>query len=135
MDDCCDTCRSAQEPIETLVPERRALIERAFRLEWLTIAWMIVEGSRSDEAQLRLAENPPDLVILDWMLPGVFRLTQFRDLSELEGGVYWPQLRPYFIKPYFRLLTYRLTDRGLTSKKQGQVLRALAVEENESDDA
>lgn len=26
---------------------------------------------RGDEADLRLIENPPDLVILDWMLPGV----------------------------------------------------------------
>jgi len=26
---------------------------------------------RGDEAELRLAEAPPDLVILDWMLPGV----------------------------------------------------------------
>ena len=26
---------------------------------------------RGDEADLRLLENPPDLVILDWMLPGV----------------------------------------------------------------
>jgi divalent metal cation (Fe/Co/Zn/Cd) transporter len=45
MDDCCNCCRSAPEPIETLVPERRALIEWALRLEWLTIAWMIVEGA------------------------------------------------------------------------------------------
>ena len=50
------------------------------------------------------------------------RLTHFRDLSELESGVYWPQLRPYFIKPYFRCLTYRLTSRGLTGTKQEQVL-------------
>ena len=26
---------------------------------------------RGDEAELRLVESPPDLVILDWMLPGV----------------------------------------------------------------
>ena len=55
------------------------------------------------------------------------RLTRFRDLSELESGVYWPQLQPYFIKPYFRRLTYRLTDRGLTGKKQGQVLSMRAA--------
>ncbi len=55
------------------------------------------------------------------------RLTHFRDLSELESGVYWPQLRPYFIKPYFRRLTYRLTGRGLTGKKQEQVLSTRAA--------
>src|SRR5215467_8102773 len=37
------------------------------------------------------------------------KLAQFRDLAELESGGYWPQLQPYFIKPYFRRLTYRLT--------------------------
>jgi AraC-like DNA-binding protein len=51
-----------------------------------------------------------------------FRLTHFRDLSELESGVYWPQLQPYFIKPYFRRLTYRLTSRELPGKKQDRVL-------------
>ena len=28
-------------------------------------------ASRGDEAEIKLRENPPDLVILDWMLPGV----------------------------------------------------------------
>ena len=51
-----------------------------------------------------------------------FKLTHFRDLSELESGVYWPQLQPYFIKPHFRRLTYRLTGRDLPSKAQGQIL-------------
>jgi hypothetical protein len=27
------------------VPERTALIQKAFRLEWLTIAWMAIEAS------------------------------------------------------------------------------------------
>ena len=27
--------------------------------------------ARGDEAELRLCENPPDLVLLDWMLPGL----------------------------------------------------------------
>ena len=35
---------------------------------------------RGDEAELRLAENPPDLVILDWMLPGVSGLEICRRL-------------------------------------------------------
>lgn len=50
------------------------------------------------------------------------KLTHFHDLAELEGGSYWPQLQPYFIKPYFRRLTYRLTGRGLVGKKQEHVL-------------
>ncbi|MFY9834506.1 MAG: phosphate regulon transcriptional regulator PhoB [Methylocystis sp.] len=35
---------------------------------------------RGDEAELRLAEAPPDLVILDWMLPGVSGLEICRRL-------------------------------------------------------
>jgi hypothetical protein len=39
-DTCCDTASSAPP----LTPERSALIRQAFRLEWLTIVWMVVEG-------------------------------------------------------------------------------------------
>ena len=31
--------------------------------------YVVESVERGDEAELRLAENPPDLVILDWMLP------------------------------------------------------------------
>jgi two-component system phosphate regulon response regulator PhoB len=40
---------------------------------------------RGDEAELRLAENPPDLVILDWMLPGVSGLEICRRLRAREN--------------------------------------------------
>jgi AraC-like DNA-binding protein len=50
------------------------------------------------------------------------KLAQFRDLAELESGVYWPQLQPYFIKPYFKRLTYRLTGRGVLAKKHEDIL-------------
>ncbi len=39
---------------------------------------------RGDEAELRLAEDPPDLVILDWMLPGVSGLEICRRLRARE---------------------------------------------------
>ena len=41
---------------------------------------------RGDEAELRLAENPPDLLILDWMLPGVSGLEICRRLRSRETG-------------------------------------------------
>ncbi len=41
----------------------------AYNLESEGFAVECVE--RGDEADMRLLENPPDLVILDWMLPGV----------------------------------------------------------------
>jgi two-component system phosphate regulon response regulator PhoB len=40
---------------------------------------------RGDEAELRLAENAPDLVILDWMLPGISGLEICRRLRGRES--------------------------------------------------
>src|SRR5665213_747204 len=40
---------------------------------------------RGDEAELRLVESPPDLLILDWMLPGVSGLEICRRLRAREG--------------------------------------------------
>lgn len=40
---------------------------------------------RGDEAEVRLSELPPDLVILDWMLPGVSGLEICRRLRAREG--------------------------------------------------
>jgi two-component system phosphate regulon response regulator PhoB len=40
---------------------------------------------RGDEAELRLVENPPDLLILDWMLPGVSGLEICRRLRSREA--------------------------------------------------
>src|SRR5271163_5306639 len=41
--------------------------------------------ARGDEAELRLAENAPDLVILDWMLPGVSGIEICRRLRAREA--------------------------------------------------
>lgn len=40
---------------------------------------------RGDEAEVRLSETPPDLVILDWMLPGVSGLEICRRLRAREA--------------------------------------------------
>jgi hypothetical protein len=39
-DTCCPSIPSAL----SLTSERAALIRQAFRLEWMTVAWMMVEG-------------------------------------------------------------------------------------------
>src|SRR3984957_20923601 len=39
---------------------------------------------RGDEAELKLAESPPDLLILDWMLPGVSGIEVCRRLRSSE---------------------------------------------------
>jgi two-component system, OmpR family, phosphate regulon response regulator PhoB len=47
--------------------------------------YVVENVARGDEAELRLAENPPDLVILDWMLPGVSGLEICRRLRAREA--------------------------------------------------
>ena len=46
--------------------------------------YVVESVERGDEAELRLAENTPDLVILDWMLPGVSGLEICRRLRARE---------------------------------------------------
>ncbi|MGO9421373.1 phosphate regulon transcriptional regulator PhoB [Roseiarcus sp.] len=47
--------------------------------------YVVDSVGRGDEAELRLAESPPDLVILDWMLPGVSGLEICRRLRAREN--------------------------------------------------
>ena len=47
--------------------------------------YVVERVGRGDEAELRLAESPPDLVILDWMLPGVSGLEICRRLRAREN--------------------------------------------------
>ena len=46
--------------------------------------YVVERVERGDDAELRLAEAPPDLVILDWMLPGVSGLEICRRLRAKE---------------------------------------------------
>ena len=47
--------------------------------------YVVENVARGDEAELRLAENAPDLVILDWMLPAVSGLEICRRLRAREA--------------------------------------------------
>jgi two-component system, OmpR family, phosphate regulon response regulator PhoB len=47
--------------------------------------YVVESVERGDEAELRLAEDAPDLVILDWMLPGVSGLEICRRLRARES--------------------------------------------------
>ncbi len=44
-DRCADACCGAAPSAPKLTPEHAALIRQAFRLEWMTVAWMVVEGA------------------------------------------------------------------------------------------
>ena len=48
--------------------------------------YVVESVERGDEAELRLAEKTPDLVILDWMLPGVSGLEICRRLRARENA-------------------------------------------------
>ena len=47
--------------------------------------YVVESVARGDEAELRLAENAPDLVILDWVLPGVSGIEICRRLRAREA--------------------------------------------------
>lgn len=59
---------------------------------------------------------------IDDQIADVFRQAHLTDLGELESGVYWPRLQPYFFKPYFRRLTYRVNGKTPTDCHPGDVL-------------
>jgi hypothetical protein len=44
VESCADSCCRSTPSALSLTSERAALIRQAFRLEWMTVAWMVVEG-------------------------------------------------------------------------------------------
>jgi two-component system, OmpR family, phosphate regulon response regulator PhoB len=70
---------------------RVLIVEDEADLAWMIAYNLEAEGyvvesvGRGDEAELRLAENAPDLVILDWMLPGVSGIEICRRLRAREA--------------------------------------------------
>ena len=46
--------------------------------------YVVESVARGDEAELRLSENLPDLLILDWMLPGLSGIEICRRLRASE---------------------------------------------------
>src|SRR5579872_4900239 len=71
--------------------------------------YLVENVERGDEAELRLAENAPDLLILDWMLPGVSGLEICRRLRARETNRTLPVIM--------------LTARG----EEGERVRGLSV--------
>ena len=64
---------------------------------------------RGDEAEIKLSETPPDLVVLDWMLPGLTGIELCRRLRARPGSI--------------RLPIIMLTARG----EEGERVRGLAT--------
>jgi two-component system phosphate regulon response regulator PhoB len=70
---------------------RILVVEDEAALAYLLVYNLEAEGyqvehvDHGDEAELRIAESPPDLLILDWMLPGVSGLEICRRLRAREN--------------------------------------------------
>lgn len=55
--------------------------------------------------------------------PPAFKVARIGQLEELEGGTYWPKLRPHFLKPDYRHLRYAIQERpGADPPKAGLAL-------------
>jgi two-component system phosphate regulon response regulator PhoB len=54
-----------------LIVEDESALALLLRYNLEAAQYTVETASRGDEAEIKLSENPPDLVILDWMLPGV----------------------------------------------------------------
>jgi two-component system, OmpR family, phosphate regulon response regulator PhoB len=54
-----------------LIVEDEAALTLLLRYNLEAARYTVETASRGDEAEIKLRENPPDLVILDWMLPGL----------------------------------------------------------------
>ncbi len=83
--------REAHKPHDTLARPPRVLVVEDEQALLMLLAYNLeAEGyavervERGDEAELRLLESPPDLVILDWMLPGVSGLEICRRLRQRD---------------------------------------------------
>jgi two-component system, OmpR family, phosphate regulon response regulator PhoB len=65
------TTSAAVAPPRILVVEDEAALSLLLSYNLEAEGFVVERVERGDEAELRLVESPPDLVILDWMLPGV----------------------------------------------------------------
>jgi two-component system phosphate regulon response regulator PhoB len=54
-----------------LLVEDEAALTTLLRYNLEAARYIVDTASRGDEAEIKLWESPPDLVILDWMLPGL----------------------------------------------------------------
>ena len=54
-----------------LLVEDEAALTMLLRYNLEAARYTVDTASRGDEAEIKLRESPPDLVILDWMLPGL----------------------------------------------------------------
>ncbi|MFU8779039.1 AraC family transcriptional regulator [Roseovarius autotrophicus] len=56
-----------------------------------------------------------------------FKIAEIRDLQTLEGGTYWPELHPYFIRPDYQRLRYSIRGKARGKHASGDTLSVRAA--------
>ncbi len=106
-----------------LVVEDEAALSLLLSYNLEAEGFVVERVERGDEAELRLVESPPDLVILDWMLPGVSGLEICRRMRAREATRTLPVI----------MLTARGDEservRGLTIGADDYVVKPFSVPE------
>lgn len=106
-----------------LVVEDEAALSLLLSYNLEAEGFIVERVERGDEAELRLVESPPDLVILDWMLPGVSGLEICRRMRAREATRTLPVI----------MLTARGDEservRGLTIGADDYVVKPFSVPE------
>ena len=82
-----------------LVVEDEAALSLLLSYNLEAEGFIVERIERGDEAELKLEETPPDLVILDWMLPGVSGLEVCRRLRARDATRTLPVIMPYLHLP------------------------------------
>ena len=77
--------KSSAAPPRILVVEDEEALSMLLAYNLEAEGYLVERVTRGDEAELRLAEQPPDLVLLDWMLPAVSGLEICRRLRAREA--------------------------------------------------
>ena len=77
--------RSALNAPRILIVEDEAALALLLSYNLESQGFQVEQEERGDTAEVRLAESPPDLLILDWMLPGVSGIELCRRVRAREA--------------------------------------------------
>ena len=106
-----------------LVVEDEEALATLLRYNLEAAGYVVETVSRGDEAELRIAEEAPDLVLLDWMVPGISGVELLRRIRARRGTERLPVI----------MLTARGEEadrvRGLTTGADDYIVKPFSVPE------
>jgi len=114
---------SVHMPLRILIVEDEEPLALLLRYNLEAAGYIVECAARGDEAELKLRENAPDLVVLDWMLPGVSGIEVCRRLRAQPATAQLPVV----------MLTARGEEservRGLSTGADDYVVKPFSVPE------